>query len=73
MANAVMGNALGVVVTPALLLVALKDSAIVFPPLAATMRKLSARVVLPVAIGRLPTSSDRPRFRIPLVFGNGRD
>eukprot|EP00752_Nemacystus_decipiens_P003115 g2885.t1 len=51
--NAVLGNLLGVVVTPALLLLFLGRRLDMAPSLLATFKKLGIKVVLPLALGQL--------------------
>eukprot|EP00904_Undaria_pinnatifida_P013312 jgi/Undpi1/9110/HiC_scaffold_26.g11568.m1 len=51
--NAVLGNLLGVVVTPALLLLLIGRRLDMTPSLVAAFRKLGIKVVLPLALGQL--------------------
>ncbi|CAM9231931.1 unnamed protein product [Ectocarpus sp. 13 AM-2016] len=51
--NAVLGNLLGVVITPALLLLLLGRRLDMAPSLLATFKKLGIKVVLPLALGQL--------------------
>ncbi|CAM9509335.1 unnamed protein product, partial [Sphacelaria rigidula] len=51
--NAVLGNLLGVVVTPALLLLLVGKRLDMAPSLLATFQKLGVKVVLPLAVGQL--------------------
>ncbi|CAN0101123.1 unnamed protein product, partial [Laminaria digitata] len=51
--NAVLGNLLGVIVTPALLLLLIGRRLDMAPSLLATFRKLGVKVVLPLALGQL--------------------